>query len=164
LELDPNNHDALDDLSEFYIQAPGFLGGGIDKAEKLAKRIAALDAAWGQRAYARIKEEQKDLLGAEGHLRKAVELAPKQAGKLLDLASFLTRRGRDQESDAQFAEAQKLAPNDPDVTFSRARALVERKRQLDEARKLLNQYLAMDLTPDHPSRDEARKLLQKINR
>ena len=162
LQLDRNNHDTLDDLTEFYLQAPGFLGGGIDKAEALAKHIASLDASWGQRVYARIREQQKDFTGAEGHLRKAVELAPKQAGKLVDLASFLAKRGRNKESDEQFAQAIQLAPNDPEVIFARAQILIEQNRNPDEARRLLNKYLSSDLTPENPSRDEARKLLQKI--
>jgi tetratricopeptide (TPR) repeat protein len=164
LELDRNNHDALDDLAEFYLQAPGFLGGGIEKAEELAKHIASLDAAWGQRIFARIKEQQKDFVGAEGHLRKAIELAPRQAAKLVDLGSFLARRGRAKESDEEFAKAMRLAPDDPEVLFARAQALVEQKRNPEEARRLLNQYLASNLTPDHPSRPEAQKLLQKISR
>jgi len=164
LALDPGNHAALDDLSEFYLQAPGWLGGGIEKAETLAKAIASIDPAWGQRAYARILEQQKDFTGAEGHLRKAVELAPRQAGKLVDLARFLAQRGRNQESDAAFDRAIKLAPNDPEVVFARARTLVEQKRNPEEARRLLNQYLSMNLTPEQPSREDAQKLLQKISR
>ena len=164
LELDPNNHDSLDDLSEYYIQAPGFMGGGIDKAETLAKRIASIDPAWGQRAYARIKEHREDFTAAESHLRKAVELAPKKAAQLVDLASFLARRGRHNESDVQFAEAMKLAPNDPDALFARASTLVEHQRNPGEARQLLNQYLALNLTPENPSRAEAQELLRKIAR
>src|ERR1035438_3771864 len=36
MQLDPANWEALDDLFEFYLQAPGFMGGGLDRAEKLA--------------------------------------------------------------------------------------------------------------------------------
>lgn len=164
LELDPNNHDALDDLAEYYLQAPGFLGGGIDKAQKLARRIALLDAAWGQRVLARIKEHQKDFVGAESHFRKAIELAPRKAAKLADLASFLARRGRYQESDEEFAKALSLAPDDPELLFARAQSLVEQKRNPEEARRLLHQYLALNLTPENPSRLEAQKLLEKISR
>ena len=59
---------------------------------------------------------------------------------------------------------ERLAPNDPEVLFARARTLVEEKRNLDEARRLLTQYLALNLTPENPSRDEAQKLLQKLPR
>ncbi|MEP6963065.1 MAG: hypothetical protein ABI995_13380, partial [Acidobacteriota bacterium] len=161
VKLDPNNREALDDLFEYYMAAPGFLGGGIDKAETLARHIAGLDAAWGQRVQAQILLDKKDFNSAEQHLRKAVELAPKQVGRVLDLAKYLARRGRTQESDAIFAEAANIAPGSPDVLFERAKILIEQKRNLDDARKLLEQYLGLSLTPDNPSRAEANALLKK---
>ena len=36
VELDPTDKDALGDLLDFYLDAPGFLGGGVQKAEALA--------------------------------------------------------------------------------------------------------------------------------
>src|SRR5262249_13111821 len=38
--LDPANRDALGDLFDYYLGAPGFLGGGVDKATALAARVA----------------------------------------------------------------------------------------------------------------------------
>src|SRR5215470_14025817 len=52
--LDPRNVDARLDLSEFYIEAPGFVGGGIDKARAQAKAIGAISAAREHWVYARI--------------------------------------------------------------------------------------------------------------
>ena len=36
VELDPKNLEAMNDLFEYYLEAPGFLGGGFDKAQALA--------------------------------------------------------------------------------------------------------------------------------
>src|SRR5579872_481998 len=36
IELDPNNAEAVNDLFEFYVEAPSFIGGGLDKAVKIA--------------------------------------------------------------------------------------------------------------------------------
>jgi cytochrome c-type biogenesis protein CcmH/NrfG len=52
--LDGKNHEALDDLFEYYVEAPAIVGGGLDKAEVVAKQIAAMDAAKGQRAMDRL--------------------------------------------------------------------------------------------------------------
>lgn len=52
--LDAKNRDALDDLFEYYVEAPAIVGGGLDKAEDVAKQIAAIDPAKGQRAMDRI--------------------------------------------------------------------------------------------------------------
>src|SRR6266436_1090343 len=58
--LNSNDKEAISDLFEYYLQAPGFLGGGLDKASKLAERIVALDMAEGQWAQARIAERRKE--------------------------------------------------------------------------------------------------------
>ncbi len=59
VELDPNNNDALNDLFEYYLEAPGVVGGGLDKAEVIAKRVAVLDPEHGQRLLARVSEERR---------------------------------------------------------------------------------------------------------
>jgi tetratricopeptide (TPR) repeat protein len=43
VELDGTHRNALVDLMEFYKRAPGFLGGGQDKAEAIRIRLDALD-------------------------------------------------------------------------------------------------------------------------
>lgn len=45
VELDANNIDALRDLKTFYERAPGFLGGGEDKAKAIQERLDELAEA-----------------------------------------------------------------------------------------------------------------------
>jgi len=164
LELDPESSDATDDLFEFYLQAPGFLGGGFDKAAKMAEKIAKRDPAEGVFAKARLAEERKDYSTAEAMLRRAVELAPKQPRRLLDLAVFLSKRGRYEESDATFLEARKFADQHPRVLFREASTYIHEKRKPEEARELLKQYLASsNLGPDDPSKREVLDLLRKVS-
>jgi len=164
LELDPNNPDATDDLFEFYLQAPGFLGGGFDKAARMADRIAQRDAAEGAFAKARLAEERKDYSTEEALLRRAIQLAPKQPRRLLDLAVFLSKRGRFEESDATFREARKFAPETPRVLFREASTYIHENRNPEQARELLKQYLASNAVgPDDPSKQEAQKLLRKVS-
>ena len=59
VELDPKNRAALDDLFEYYFEAPGIVGGGLDKAEAVAKQIAGLDPARGERLLAKVAQERK---------------------------------------------------------------------------------------------------------
>lgn len=158
--LDPHNREALNDLFEFYLQAPGFLGGGMDKAEKLVQKIAQLDVAEKHYALARIAEQRKEYHTAEAQLHRAAEVAPRQVGRLIDLARFLAQRGKQSESDAVFLQAAKVNPNSPSLLFARAQTFIEQGRNLDKARALLEQYLRAELTPEDPSRDEARKLLK----
>jgi tetratricopeptide (TPR) repeat protein len=161
--LDAANDEAMNDLFDFYLQAPGFLGGGYDKAEELAKRIAQRNEAEGHFAQAQLADKRKQFDTAEEQLRRAMELAPKQVGRVLDLAKYQAKRGRYQESEAQFDRAEKLAPNSPKVYFARAHCYIQTKRNPDRARVLLNKYLQSELTPDDPSREEAQKLLRQLS-
>lgn len=160
VQLNPANLDAQSDLFEYYLDAPGFLGGGVEKAENVAQRMTQISAADGQWAEAKLAEKRKESRSAEAHLRKAVELAPRQVGKLIELARFLTRQGRFQEADQDFERAEEVAPNSPRVVFARASTYVEAHRNLEIARELLKRYMTMSLAPDDPPKSEAEKLLR----
>src|ERR1700722_2332436 len=43
LQLDPGNAEALGDLFDFYVEAPGIIGGGMDKAAGLFPQFAKYD-------------------------------------------------------------------------------------------------------------------------
>jgi len=89
VDLNPKNLEAMSDLFEYYLEAPGFLGGGIDKASLLAKRIAELDPAEGHFTQYRLAEKKGDTARAEQELRRAAALAPERRS---DLARFLANR------------------------------------------------------------------------
>jgi tetratricopeptide (TPR) repeat protein len=98
----------------------------------------------GQWAEAKLAEKRKESRSAEAHLRRAVELAPQQVGKIIELARFLTKQGRYQEADQSFERAEKVAPNSPRVVFARASIYIEAHHNLDVARELLKRYMSMD--------------------
>jgi len=161
--LDPKNEEALNDLFDYYLEAPGFLGGGYEKAQVIAKRIAQRNPAEGHFAEAQLAEKRRQFDTAEEQLRRAMELAPRQVGRVLDLARYLAKHGRISESEATFDKAEQLAPNSPKIRFARARTYIEQKRNLAQAKMLLEQYLHSDLTPDDPPREQARKLLKHLS-
>jgi Flp pilus assembly protein TadD len=161
IALDPHNNEAKNDLFDFYLNAPGMLGGGLEKAEAAAKSIAGERPAESEFEEAQIAEKRNDFSAAETHLRRAAELAPNEAGRLVDLARFEAKRGRLEESDRLFTQARKLAPDKPGVAFAQARTNIENRRNLEQARQLLQTYLQASLTPDDPPRQEAEKLLKR---
>jgi tetratricopeptide (TPR) repeat protein len=163
VELDPQNLDALNDLFDYYIEAPGFLGGGLDKAELLAKRMAAINPSDGYGAEAKLALKRKDVGAAERNLRRAAAAAPKEIGQLITLAKLLSRQGRIQEADKTIEAAEQIAPNSPSVMFAKADLYVKTNRNLDVARQLLKRYLESSLTPDDPPRSAAQKLLRQAN-
>ncbi|MGC9945949.1 MAG: tetratricopeptide repeat protein [Bryobacteraceae bacterium] len=163
VQLNPRNMDALSDLFEYYLEAPGFMGGGLDKAAGVAGQMASLDPVEGHWAQARLAEKKKEFGSAEEHLQRAAELAPHQASRLIDLARFLAKQGRYQESDQSFRKAETIAPNSPQLLYARADTYIEQGRNLETARKLLKRYLEAQLTPDDPPRAAAEKLLKKAS-
>lgn len=163
VQLNGRNQDAVNDLFSYYLEAPGFLGGGLDKAMALADQIKTNDPAEYHSALAQIAERQKQYDLAEGQWRRAMALAPKQVGRVVDLAKFLARRGKYNESDGAFVQAARVAPNSRLVVYARAETYVETKRNLDTARELLHQYLRSPLSPDDPPREEALRLLKRAS-
>ena len=161
VELDPNNREAVANLFEYYLEAPGFLGGGVEKAENLIRNIGKLSPSAALHAEAQLESKRKRYDLAEARLRKAVQLAPQEVGRVIDLAKFLADRGRVKESDEEFKEAALLDPDNPQVLFARAETYIRQKRNLNDARDLLQRYLSSPLTPEDPPRESALTLLKQ---
>lgn len=161
VNLDPSNREALSDLFTYALEAPGFLGGGLDRAEKIAEQIRKEDPVEYHYALAQIAIKRKENQTAEQQLRAAMQLAPQQVGRVLDLAKFYARTGRLQEAETVFAQAEKVAPMSPKVKYSRAEAYIKARKNIDVAQKLLREYLnSRDLTVDDPPRQDAERLLK----
>ena len=161
MELDGKNRDALSDLFDYYLNAPGFLGGGYDKAIAVANKMSAIDPSEAYFAKAQLAQKRQQYETAEQHLRQAVAVGPHEVGHLIALAKFLANQGRTQESDQVFRQAEELNPNAPSVWYARADVLVKQKRDLDEARRLLQKYMRASITPDDPPKQEALRLLKQ---
>lgn len=87
VELDPNNVHALSDLGEYYVEAPGIVGGGLDKAQNLANRMRSRFPAQSHRILAMIAEKRNDYAAAEAEYKAAAEAA-KTPAAYIDLGSF----------------------------------------------------------------------------
>jgi tetratricopeptide (TPR) repeat protein len=159
-ELDPRNLEALADLFDYYLEAPGFLGGGMEKAQRTAVQIAQISPAEGYLAKAKLAEKRNEYSTAETHLRHAVEAAPQQIGKLIELARFLVKQGRAQEADQSLSLAEKIEPGSPRLMVAKADLYIKTGRKR-EAREILQRYLSAQLTPEDPPRSEARRLLRQ---
>ena len=161
--LDPANLEALGDLFEFYLDAPGMIGGGTAKAEAIAARIGQLSSTESHYVRARLAEKRKDSREAEIEYRQAMEAAPHDVGRIIDLATFLSKQHRYQESDRLFDLASRVAPDSPKVIFARAADYVHTKRNLSEARILLQQYSALPHTPDDPPQCDVAQIAEKLH-
>lgn len=89
--LNPLNGDAVNDLSEYYIDAPSIVGGGLDKAALLADRSESQLPQNAHRMRAMAAEKQKDYGTAEREFRSATAVA-NQPDAWADLGAFYSRR------------------------------------------------------------------------
>ena len=101
LGLDPRDTQALRDLLEFYLLAPGIVGGDSKKADAVARQIAAVDQAEGYLAEARLAEFRKDSARAEAMLRRAAEIRPPSYKAQIALAQLYLLPERRNEAAAE---------------------------------------------------------------
>jgi len=90
VQLDPEDIRALSDLGEFYVAAPTFIGGGLDKAQALAARMQPHFPAQAHRLLALIAEKKKEDAIAEAEFSNAVA-AGKTPEAYIDLGHFYER-------------------------------------------------------------------------
>jgi Tfp pilus assembly protein PilF len=89
VQLDPNYIEARMGLMEFYLRAPGIMGGDEDKAREQANDIKKRDALAGHRALATIAASKKDMNGARAEYIAAVRENPTSAKTHYWYAIFL---------------------------------------------------------------------------
>ena len=149
VRLDGRNADALADLGEFYEQAPGVVGGGIDKAEAIATKLDNIDPARAHELRAKIAEQQKDYAGAEREYRQAIVTSRHPASHWISLAGFYRRRKQWTEMEAAVHSGATAAERDKaggthagEALYDGASLLSETHRDPALAAKMLDDYLA----------------------
>lgn len=140
VELDPGNIEARSDLSEYYIEAPGFLGGGTDKAAAQANAVQKLEPATAYWIRARIAEHDKRNNDAEQQYKKALQADPGHH-RIFDLASFYRRVNRLDDLEAAVQQSAKLNTRNDSALFDSASLLLRVNRNLPLAASLLRRYI-----------------------
>ncbi|HEX4911329.1 MAG TPA: hypothetical protein VFV64_11270 [Permianibacter sp.] len=97
-ELDPKLLNAWRGLFDFYRQAPGVVGGGIDKAEAVVAKIALIDPAEAEQARATLAGQQEQYDKMRGHFAKAAELNPAKAEEFRFRESMALVRAKQYEA------------------------------------------------------------------
>jgi tetratricopeptide (TPR) repeat protein len=163
VELDGNNWEARTDLAEFYLEAPGIIGGGKDKARAQADAIMPLNPGMGHWVLARIAEKNKDTAAAEREYRAAVTATHSAARAWLDLASFLRRTGRFDEMEQALRNLESSFLDHPPALMDGAGMLLRTGRDFPLAVRLLRRYLSspVEEAPAFKAHDLLGQLLEK---
>jgi tetratricopeptide (TPR) repeat protein len=152
--LAPENIEARFDLLDYYLNAPGIVGGGSEKAEAEAQAIAKLNPPkrYLARATIHIKNKKWDL--ARKELTQAVAENPQSVSSSKDLADFLLDR---QDFEGALYYAQKALLLDAKSKRSRliaAAAKIRLKSDLEEVAETLHTFLAGTLGEEDPGFEE----------
>ncbi|MCM3875920.1 MAG: tetratricopeptide repeat protein [Thermoanaerobaculia bacterium] len=108
--LDAKSADARVDLIQYYANAPGIVGGGVDKAREQIKALDGLDPARGALMSGYVLAKEKKTAEAEAEYRRAVSLKPGDATIHWRLGRFLERTGMKEDAKASYREAVRLDP------------------------------------------------------
>lgn len=162
VQLDASNLDARADLAEFYLEAPGFMGGGKDKARQQADTIARQDAAAAHWLEARIAEKDKRIVDAEREYKAAIESSGYQARYWLNLASFLKRQHRYNEMEAAISSAVNSDRKKPANYMDAATLLFGAGRNFIGAAQLIRKYLTGGTTTEEAPAFKAHFVLGEI--
>jgi len=162
VELDPGNLDARSSLMTFYQQAPGMMGGGIDKAYEQAAAIKQLDAARGGVAYATLYTGEKKFAEAFAELEGILKTAPENYGALYQFGRLTALTGERVDRGMEALKKCLMLPPPPgspghDAAQWRLGNLWEKKGDKSAARAAYQAALA--ITPNFPQAVDALKKL-----
>ena len=158
VSLDPNNFPARADLSEFYIEAPGFLGGDKNKARQQADFVARRDPALAHYINARIEEKQGNS-GAEAEYKKAIAASNEPAHYWVELAHFYLRTGHFADMESAVTHALNTARSGDVTEFDAAALLLHASRNFGGAAQMLRHYIAQEETSEEGPVFQAHYLL-----
>lgn len=154
LGLEPSNPELRFDLLEYYLQAPGIIGGGKDKAAAQVEAINELSMRLGYVARARMYKSDKQWKSAEAELRKATRDFPDQPESFADLAEYLLTREDYSGSEENAGRALALRPNYAKARLIRAAARIRRGKDLEETVADLRSLSAGPLLDEDPGFQE----------
>lgn len=152
--LAPDSLEPRFDLLEFYLNAPGVVGGGKDKAEAEARAISELNPRKGYVARAEILKHDKKWEEAKKELTQATIDYPGDPGTYKDLAGYLLDR-QDFEGALQYGtKALSLQKDSRSIQLIVAAAETQLRKNLDRAFQSLAALASGPLTDSDPSFEE----------
>lgn len=141
--LDADNLPARNDLSEFYLEAPGVLGGDKTKAKQQADYVAKRDPALGSYMYARVAEKRGDT-GAEAEYKKAIAASSAPGHYWIELAHFYRRAGRLGDMETTLNQAVASAKAGDFTEYDAAALLLHAGRNYAGAAQMLRHYVSLE--------------------
>jgi tetratricopeptide (TPR) repeat protein len=142
VQLDPDSWEARTDLAEFYLEAPGIVGGGEDKARAQADILQNLNPGMAHWVRARIAQKNKKTDAAEQEYRLAIEASHGGARAWVSLAGFYKHLNRIDEMERTLQTIETRTLDRPAALMDAAGMLFRTGRSLPLAIRLVRHYLS----------------------
>jgi tetratricopeptide (TPR) repeat protein len=142
VQLGPQNWEARSDLAEFYLEAPGIVGGGKDKALAQAEAMSAVNPAMAHYISGRIAEKNKDSASAEREYRTAIEVSQGGALAWLNLALFYRHENRFDDMEQALRVMQSRPLDRPESLLDGGAVLLRTNRDSKLGIELIRKYLS----------------------
>jgi len=163
VRLDPLNFAVQHDLIEFYLQAPGIVGGGDDKARRQIDALASVDAAEAHLGRGDYWIAKKKPQQAAVEYIRALESKPRRAEACFEVADFFLKQTDAARMERAIETAAHVAPSDPRLDYYRGVVRVLGGQRLGEAEQMLKSYLAKSpRRQDLPSHAQAHEWLGRL--
>jgi Flp pilus assembly protein TadD len=140
-QLDPHDPYAGVDVAEYYIEAPGFMGGGEERAREQAKTVGKISPAKEHWVYARLAEKNKDFATAEREYHQMIVDGEGGAEAWLNLAFFYRNQKRFDDMEQAIVKMSQSAMPEREDLFEGAQLLYRNGRAFSFAEELLKRYL-----------------------
>ena len=151
VELDPKSWPARTDLAEFYLEAPGIVGGGKEKARTQADVLALLNPAMAQYMNGRLAEKNKDTATAEREYRAAIEASHGGAHAWLNLALFYRHQNRLDEMEQALRTMESRPLDRPESLMDGGSILLRTGRNYALGIELVRKYLSGSTVEEGPA-------------
>lgn len=155
VNLDSRSIEARFELFHYFLFAPGFAGGGIEKAQAQADELGKIDPLQGRVARAEIAFQQKNTAAGEAELRAAYEAEPKRWAAIHAWCSYLFKVQRLPEARSILKALTSDKELGPDAHYQLGRIACLSGTDLDEGLEHLKIYLETPPAPDKPTRADA---------
>ena len=163
VRLNPSNFAGQHDLIEFYLRAPGIVGGGEDKARQQVEALAAVDAVEGHVARGDYWMDRKKPEQAEQEYRQVLAARPKRVDPYLEVADFYLQRNDAGRMAEAVEAAARVDPPDRRLSYYCGVVRVLAGNRVEEAEQCLKTYLtSVPPRSDLPSHADAYEWLGRL--
>ncbi len=147
VELEPTRYAAQLDLMHYYLAAPSIAGGGRDKADAQAARLATLEVSWGHVARAALARADKDYERYEAEMKAAIAANPDEMLHRISYALDLSRVERWTDAFAVLDAAIEKSPDDLRLSYQLGRLAAVSGQQLQRGLAALDRVQAATVKP-----------------